>query len=209
MRLIVFGSTGGTGRQLIQQALAAGHIVTAIARNPSALTFQNRSLSIINGDVLQLPSFEAAMQQQDAVLSALGFRSAKDVNVYSQGVINIITAMNRYGVKRIICVSAAAAETNPTLSPVYRLLTKLLQSILKETYADVLRMEKQLRATNLEWTIVRPPRLTNGRMKSKYRFSINEWLKHCTAISRADLAHFMLEHINDRNTFQSISEIAY
>src|SRR5438105_10381321 len=123
MRLIVFGSTGGTGRQLVQQALAAGHAVTAIARDPSALTFSNPNLSIVRANVLQLSTFETAMYQQDAVLSALGFRSASDVKVYSQGMANIITAMDRSGIKRILCVSAAAVETNPTLSPVYRILT--------------------------------------------------------------------------------------
>src|SRR6266487_4331795 len=154
MKLIVFGSTGGSGRQIVQQSLDAGHRVTAVARNPVALTIQHSNLLVIKADVLQLQSFESVMQQQDAVLSALGFRSLKDVAVYSQGVCNITAAMNKYGVRRILCVSAAAVETNPKLSFIYRILTKLLQHILKNPYADVLRMEKQLKKTNLNWTIV-------------------------------------------------------
>lgn len=209
MRLIVFGSTGGTGRQLVQQALAVGHTVTAIARNPAMLDFQHRNLSVIRADVLHTPGFEEAMHGQDAVLSALGFRSRRDVHVYSQGVANITAAMNRAGIKRIVCVSAAAVETNPTLSWIYRVLTKLLQTILKQPYTDVLRMEEYLKETTLDWTIVRPPRLTNGTVTGKYRFAVNKWLTHCTTISRADLAHFMLAHINDTSVFKSITEVAY
>ena len=209
MKLIVFGSTGGTGMQIIQQALNAGHLITAVARNPAALNIQHKNLLVIKADVLQLPGFEAAMHEQDAVLSALGFRTAKDVTVYSQGVCNIISAMKTHHVKRILCVSAAAVETNPKLSFIYRLLTKLLQRILRNPYTDVLRMEKQLKETGLDWTVVRPPRLTNGSLKGKYRFAVNEWLSHCVSISRADLAHFMLHHIDDANTYKSIIEVAY
>ena len=209
MRLIVFGSTGGTGRQLIQQAIDAGHTVTAVARNPAALTFHAPNLFVVKGDVLQLSTFEAAMHEQDVVLSALGFRTRKDVQAYSQDVANITTAMKRHGVKRILCVSAAAVETNPTLSWIYRILTRLLQRIFKAPYTDVLRMETHLKTTQLDWTVIRPPRLTNGRLKGEYRFAVNEWLTRCTTISRADLAYFMLNHINDTKTFQSISEVAY
>jgi putative NADH-flavin reductase len=209
MKLIIFGSTGGSGIQIVRQALYAGHTVTAIARNPAAVTIQHPNLSVIKADVLQLPTFEDIMRQQDAVLSALGFRKLKDEMVYSQGIYNITAAMHKYGLKRIICVSASAVETSPKLSFIVRMLTKLLQLILKKPYADVLRMEQQLKETNLDWTVVRPPRLTNGKLKARYRFAVNDWLPHCTSISRADLAHFMLQHINDGNTYRSIIEVAY
>ena len=209
MKFIVFGSTGGTGRQIIQQALDAGHTVTAVARNPAALTTQHPNLLVIKADVLQLSTFEAAMQQQDVVLSALGFKKLKDEMVYSKGVHNIVSVMNKYGLRRILCVSASAVETSPKLSFIVRMLTKLLQRILKKPYADVLCMEQLLKETKLDWTVVRPPRLTNGRLKGKYRFAVNEWLPHCTNISRADLANFMIQHFDDMNTYKSIIEVAY
>ena len=129
--------------------------------------------------------------------------------VYSKGVSNITTAMKHYGVRRIICISASAVETSPKLSFIIRILTKFLQRILKKPYADLLKMEQELKQTNSDWTIVRPPRLTNGKLKRKCRFAVNEWLQNCTNISRADLAYFMLEQINNRNTYQAIIEVAY
>jgi len=209
MNIIVFGSTGGTGRQIIQQALDTGHSVTAVARNPATLNVQHPRLRLVKADVLQLPEFEQVVQNQDVVLSALGWRSKKDVFVYSQGVGNIVAAMEKYGVRRILCVSAAAVQTNPKLSFIFRVATKLLQRIFKSAYANILSMENLLQSSELDWTVVRPPRLTNAALKGKYRFSINEWLARCHFISRADLAHFMLHHVSDRNSFQSIVEVAY
>jgi len=209
MKLIVFGSTGGTGRQIVQQALDAGHLVTAVARNPAALEIEHTNLEIVKGDVFQPATFDKAMKGQSAVLSAIGINSTKPTRVYSEGILNILKAMQKNGVQRIICVSASAVETSPELSFPVRMMTKLLQRILKNMYSDLLKMEQVVKKTNLDWTVVRPPRLTNGKLKGKYRFAVNEWLPHCTSISRADLAHFMLHHINDVNTYKSIIEVAY
>ncbi len=209
MKLIVFGSTGGIGRNIVEQALNAGHHVTAIARNPSALAIQHTNLEIVKGDVFQPATFDKVIQGKNAVLSAIGINSTKPTTVYSEGVLNIVKAMQKNGVQRIICVSASAVETSPELSFPVRMMTKLLQRILKNMYSDLLQMEQVVKETNLDWTVVRPPKLTNGRLKGKYRFAVNEWLPHCTSISRADLAHFMLHHINDVNTYKSIIEVAY
>ncbi len=209
MKLIIFGSTGGIGRNIVAQALNAGHQVTAVARNPSALAIQHTNLEIVKGDVFQPATFDKVMQGKNAVLSAIGINSTKPTTVYSEGVLNIVKAMQKNGVQRIICVSASAVVTSPELSFPVRMMTKLLQRILKNMYSDLLKMEQAVKETNLDWTVVRPPKLTNGRLKGKYRFAVNEWLPHCTSISRADLAHFMLQHSNDLNTYKSIIEVAY
>jgi putative NADH-flavin reductase len=209
MRLIVFGSTGGTGRNIVEQALRAGHKVTAIARNPSKVTTQHSRLEVIKGDVFQPETFQEAMLQQDAVLSAIGVNSTKPTTVYSEGVSNIVNAMQKGGVSRIICISASAVVTSPELIFPVRMMTKLLQGILRNMYRDLLKMEQVVRQSNLYWTVVRPPRLTKGRLKNEYRFAVNEWLPNCLTISRADLAHFMLQHIQDANTYQSVVEVAY
>lgn len=209
MRLIVFGATGGTGKHFVQQALDAGHIVTVVVRNPGSFNISHHNLDIVKADVLQLESFESAMKEQDAVVSSLGTRNTKNVVVYSKGINNIIAAMQRYNVQRVLTITAVPVENNPRLSFLYKILTKLLQFFLKDLYADMLRMEQQIKAINFCWTIVRPPKLTNGMLKNKYRFAINEWLAKCTSISRADLAHFMLAHISDTSTYKSIIEISY
>jgi len=208
MKLIVFGSTGGIGRNIVEQALRAGHHVTAIARNPSALTIQHANLEIVKGDVFKPETFDKAMKEQCVVLSAIGINSTKQTTVYSEGVSNIVKAMQKNGVQRIICVSASAVVTSPQLSFPIRMMTKLLQRILGNMYADLLKMEQVVKQTNLNWTVVRPPRLTKRALTGKYRFAVNEWLSSCLSISRADVAHFMLQHIDDANTYKTIIEVA-
>ena len=209
MKLIVFGSTGGTGRNIVEQALKSGHSVTAIARNPSALSMKHANLNIVKGDVFEPATFDAVMRQQDAVLSAIGVNSTKPTTVYSEGVSNIVKAMQKNSVQRIICISASAVVTSPELILPVRMMTKLLQGILKNMYKDLLKMEQAVKQTNLDWTVVRPPRLTHGRLKNQYRFAINEWLPNCLRISRADLANFMLQHVRDTDTYRSVVEVAY
>ena len=209
MNIIVFGATGRSGKHVVQQALDKGYFATAVARDPSKLNITHAHLKIIQGDVLQLQSFIDAMQYQDAVVSALGSDDTKPTMLYSEGMHNIITAMQKYSVKRILCISASAVETSPKLNVFIQLATKVLQRILKNPYHDILRMERLLKQTDIEWTVVRPPRLTNGGLKNKYRFAVNDWLPNCVRISRADLAHFMLQHLRSNNTYRSIVEVAY
>jgi len=209
MKIIVFGATGRTGKQIVQQALNAGHLVMAVARNPAALDITHPDLTIVKGDVLQLHSFENTLKGFDAVFSVIGKDATKPTTLYSQGVSNIMIAMQKNNVKRLIAMSAAAVVTNPRLSFLLKIATKILQRILKHPFADILRMEKAIQRSNLDYTIVRPPKLTNKPLTGQYRFAINEWLAHCTSISRADLAHFMIHIISDSKTYQSTIEISY
>ena len=209
MNIIVFGATGRSGKQIVRQALDAGYKVKAVARDPSSITIKHNNLSVIKGDVLQPETFTDNMQNVQVVFSALGSRDRKPTIMFSEGMHNIIAAMQAYSVKRIMCISASGIETSPKLNFFLRMATKVLQRVLKNPFGDMLRMEQLLKQSNLNWTIVRPPRLTNGELKNKYRFAVNEWLANCTIISRADLAHFMLQHANDSNTYRSITEVAY
>ncbi len=208
MKLIVFGSTGRTGRHIVQQALDKGHIVTAVARNPSALTIKHTNLTVTRGDVFNSSTFDVAMKEQDAVLSVIGSDSTKPTSLYSEGASNIVGSMQKHAVHRIICMSAAAVETSPELSFPIRVVAKVLQKILKNMYSDLLKMEQVLKQSELDWTVIRPPRLTNKPVTGKYRFAVNKWLPSCLHISRADLAHFMLHHIDDADTYKSVVEVA-
>ena len=209
MKIIVFGSTGRTGRHLVQQGLDAGHIVTAIARDPAAVNIKHINLTIIKGDVLQPDTFEDIIRGHDTVFSAIGKDSIKPTSLYSQGISTIIAAMQKHKVMRLMSMSASAVATNPRLSFLLKIATKILQRILKNPYADILRMDKIIKQSGLNYTIVRPPRLTNKALTGKYRFAINEWLPSCTSISRADLAHFMLQQVNNSGTYQSTTEVSY
>jgi len=209
MKIMVFGSTGRSGREIVQQALDAGHKVTAVARNPESLHIPRVNLTVVKGNVLDAESFRAAIREQDIIISALGSEFNEATKIYSQGIANMLSSMQENEIKRIICISAAAVETNPKLTFLLRIGTKVLQRLLRNPFHDLLLMERLLKASGVNWTVVRPPRLTMKKRREKYRFAINEWLPACASISRADLAHFILNHLEDSNTYQSIVEVAY
>src|SRR5258708_14579493 len=155
MKAIVFGSTGGIGRQVVEQALAANYEVTAIARRPEAITTQHPRLKVVRGDVLDPASFRQALAGQDVVVSALGVVTRGPTTVYSAGVANIVEAMRANGVRRLLCISASGLEPGPRWQ---RIVAKqVLWRILKEMYTDLVRMEAVAEASDLAWTGIRPP----------------------------------------------------
>lgn len=209
--IIVFGATGGSGRETVKQAIEKGYMVTAVARNPGALQIRHPHLEIVKGDVLDPLTFEKKIFGKDAVISCLGFgTSLKPTTVYSTGIRNIISAMKKADVERLVCVSAGALETNKEMGFFIRSLAKwVLQNILKNPYADMRMMEKILETSSLDWTIVRPGRLTNKPITGKYRIGIHSHLRRPWSIARADLASFMLGSLENLETFKSKVEIAY
>lgn len=207
----MFGATGGTGKQVVKQALEIGYHVTVIIRNPAAFDIQHHELEIIKGDVLQLSTFENELTGKDAVISCLGSgTSTKPTRVYSAGIENIISAMNKAGIRRLMCISAGALYINKEMGFFIRTLTKLvLQKILKEPYADMRIMETKVEKTHLDWTILRPARLTNKLLTGKYRVAVNSHNKRPFSILRADLAEYMLNSIDTPQNFKAKVEIAY
>ncbi|WP_257668073.1 NAD(P)-dependent oxidoreductase [Parapedobacter tibetensis] len=209
-KIIVFGVTGGTGRLVVKQALEAGHQVTGVVRNPDAFTLKHQQLTIIQGDVLQPNSFENAIREQDVVISCLGTQQREPTTIYSEGVGNIIKAMQKEDINRMICISAGAVTVPPKSSFIMKFVVKnILQRIFKYAYADMLKMEKLLTETNLNWTVIRSPWLRNTRLTGKYRTTINEPLRNPSKISRADLADYIVNHLTDEKTFKAKIEISY
>jgi len=208
--IIVFGASGGVGRQVVMQALDKGDTVTAIVRDPAAFTLEHEHLTVEKGDVMQTGSFLGAMRGQEAVISAIGSGNLKPTTVYSQGIRNIIAAMRIRSVPRISAVSAGGLYMNATMGPVRKFLVKnVLQRILREPYDDLRIMEHELRATELQYTIVRPPRLTNKPLRGAYRSAINGYLQSPSSIARADVAHFLVNQLSNSETFKTIVEISY
>src|SRR5438128_8092636 len=173
MRLTIFAATGGTGRQVLDQAIAAGHDVTAVVRNPQKL---GREVRVVKAD-LSAPDpavAEPGVRGADAVISALGAVSSSDVGVAWQGTRAIVQAMKATGVRGIVVVSAAPISTvaspgrpnPPRHDPgdgffMRHLLSPLIKTVLRKHYADLARMEDVLRDSGLDWTVIRPPRLTD------------------------------------------------
>lgn len=209
-KIIVFGATGGTGKQVVQQALLKGHWVTAVVRNTAALALQHERLEIVKGDVFQSHTFESAVAGKDVVISCLGIQKREPTTVYSEGVGNLVKAMQAAGIQRIICLSAAAVVVPSKSSWWMKFVIKnILQKIFKHSYADMLVMEKMLRESNVYWTVIRPPWLRNSAPTGKYRTSINESLGNPSKLSRADLASYIVDHAVDEKTFKAVVEISY
>ena len=198
MKLLIIGGTGKTGRELIKQGLAEGHVITALARNPKKLKFDNPNFNIIKGDVLIPKSLKIAFQGQDAVLSALGHkRFFIKTTILSRGTKNIINAMNNNGVKRFICITSLGINDSKfKLGLYYTLFT--IPVILFFYFLDKSKQEKLIMKSNLDWTIVRPGQLTNGIKRTHYKHDTKAGHFILTKlISRASVAHFMLKNLEN------------
>jgi putative NADH-flavin reductase len=210
MRLVVFGATGGTGREVVVQALAAGHEVTAVARRPEAFDLQHERLRVARGDVLDAASAAAAIAGHDAVASAVGPRDRGPTRIYSEGAANLVRGMRAAGVRRAVLVSAIGIDPEVDLPfPLDLVMRFAVRPMLRESYADALRMEDELRGSDLDWTIVRAPLLTKGPHTGRYRTSVATHLRHAVRISRADLADYVLALVPDASTHRAWVELAY
>lgn len=211
MKLLIFGATGGTGAQLLAQALDAGHDVTVVARNPDKITISGQARpSVITADVLEPETWKAAVRGQDAVLSCLGSRDRRHpTTVYSRGATDIIDAMRHAGVRRLMCLSSAGLEIPDEISLAQRLVTRLvIQRLYRHGYTDMAAMERVVTASGIDWTIIRPPMLTDGPFTGRYRSAANHHLSNSKSISRTDLAHYMLTHIEDHETWRKTVEVS-
>lgn len=195
MKVVIFGSTGSIGRHLVEQGLADGHVVTAFARNPSKLSVEHANLKIAQGDVFDRPSVENAVQGQDAVLCALGDGRAGKVR--SEGTENIIRAMKKTGVRRLICESTlGVGDSRENLNFFWKHI--MFGLFLRAAYADHERQEKYIRESNLDWIIVRPSAFTDGERTGKYKHGFSAIEKGMSLkIARADVADFMLKQLTE------------
>lgn len=206
MKIVVFGGTGPTGLQLIQQALAQGHIVTAVARTPSKLTVTHERLKVVPGDVLDAASIEPALRGQDAVLSSIGVAGRAPTTVYSEGTRNIMAAMQKAGCRRLVAVTSAGTRPSPNLSFFYRFF---IRPLLKNAYDDMARMEDLVMASDLNWTIVRPAKLMDIPARGTYRVEETMAIKRGNQTGRADLAAFMLKELAESRYIRKAVAIAY
>jgi putative NADH-flavin reductase len=211
LNILVIGANGGIGKQAVELALEAGHNVTAMLRNPAKLVITHANLQIVKGDVMIPETFEQYFEGKDAIISALGTNTVtKPTILYSEGNKNLLKAMKKKGVRRAFFISASALEISPVLPFYVRFVEKyVVQKILRHMYDDLRLMEKLIKETDNDWTIMRPPRLTNKPATGEYRFAINSFLKNCLSISRADVAHFMINNITNKTTYQATIEISY
>jgi putative NADH-flavin reductase len=210
MQLTIFGASGATGRRLVEQALDAGHTVTALTRRPDRMP-PRAGLRVVGGDVADADAVEATVAGSDAVLSALGVSySRKPISVYSQGTSNIIAAMHRQGVKRLVVVSSAPLDSAYRASDSL-LFTRVLEPLFmrrpgRTTYQDMRRMESLVQASDLDWTIIRSCWLFDAAEVTDYRLADNSADGMFT--SRADLAASMLAQLADDRFIRKAAGVA-
>lgn len=210
MKLTVFGPTGGTGEQILRQALEAGHHVTAIARRPEAITITHPNMSVVHADVLDPAWHGAGMDATGVVLSALGTQAMRQpTTVYSHGTGAILAAMARNDVTRFVGISAIPLTPNAEKSLLEcRVVHPLLHHFFGGGYDDMRQMERLLADSQVTWTIFRPARLTNGPKTDRYRTACDRRLPRAWSICRADLASAMLAAVNDTTLYRCAVAIA-
>jgi putative NADH-flavin reductase len=221
MKLTIFAATGGIGRLLVEQAVAAGHEVTAVARHPQGLP---AGVRVVAADLARPDgaALESAVAGADAVLSGLGQRSSADRGVTSRGTRAITQAMQATGVRRIVVISAAPVGTVPSpgrprpprADPgdgffMRTVLSPAIKVALRNVYTDLALMEDTLRESGLDWTVVRPPQLTNTPLTGVYRTAYGRNLRRGLRISRADVAQLMLRSLTQPETIRKVVGVAY
>jgi putative NADH-flavin reductase len=212
MRLTIFGASGQTGRQLLTQALHAGHTVTAVVRNPTRLPEPHQRLQVVVADVLDPAAIQPAVAGADAVISALGPHPPRNrSSIMSAATASILAAMQTTGTSRLVVVSAApvATDDHGTTLPYRLLFGPLLRTLLRGLYADMAIMEEAIRRSGVDWTILRPPWLSDGPRTGSYRQAKDSNLRGGSRISRADLADAILASLDDPDTVKATIAIGY
>jgi len=205
MKLTVFGATGGIGRQIVEQGIARGHEVTAIARRPVEL-----GCDVVVAELSDAGAVTAAVAGRDAVLSALGPRPGGGRStVQADGARAAVAAMRATGVRRIVSVDAAGRVADRGDGTITRVAVKpLLQRLLRNGFEDLAEAERVLRASELDWTLISPPRLTNDGHRP-YRTVVDRNVRGARSLSRADVADAMFAALADQAQIQHRVNVAY
>jgi putative NADH-flavin reductase len=220
MEITVIGATGGTGLQVVEQALAAGHRVTAVVRNPAKLpSFPRASVSaggpsspgdlvVVKADVLSSAELRPVVAGRDAVITTLGPGGTSPEPIVTPALSALVEAMWEENATRVLLVSNSGMHTAGDPFVLRALVKPIVQRVLRHHYADARRAEDLLMSTDLKWTIARPPRLTNGPRRA-YRTDPVANVRWGTTISRADLADFLLQAAPNPATIHQSTSLGY
>jgi uncharacterized protein YbjT (DUF2867 family) len=212
MKMTVFGATGGIGGQVVRQALDAGHKVTAVVRDPARFSLSHPALDVVAVPGLTDPAvLRPTLEGSDVAISGVGPRGRKDGPVASSATRGILRALEASGVRRFVAVSAVPVGPVPEGESWVnrRVVLPLLGALLRDLYADLAEMEDEIRRSGTQWTVVRPPKLSNKPLTGRYRTTIGGNVPRGYTISRADVAHEMLAVLDEPATVGQAVGIAY
>jgi putative NADH-flavin reductase len=210
MKITIFGATGKVGRHLVDQALERGDRVTAFVRDPSKLTTQRHErLKVVQGNVQNPKDVEQAVAGTDTVLSALGQTKTSSKDVLTEGIKNIVAAMNKHGVRRLVSLTGAGVR-DPKDQPklVDRVIGSLLNLLQRDLLEDAVGAARVIQESDLDWVIVRAPVLNEAEKKGEYRVGY-VGKESGTRLSRADLAGFMLEQTTEDTYLHQAPMVSY
>ena len=202
LRLLVLGATGGTGRALLEQGRKEGHRITALVRSPQKLAGIGEGVTVRPGDPHSVAELRAALPGHDAVLSALGPPGLGRTTLLGDCAASTVAAMQAAGVRRLLVVSAAVLFPDAPFAWLPR------RTFLRNVARDSAEMERIVVASGLNWTIARPPRLTNGPVTGRYRVEDGRLPRRGIFISRADVAHFLLGELEHGKHLRQIVGLA-
>jgi putative NADH-flavin reductase len=202
MKLTVFGATGGTGTTLVEQALAAGHDVTAVVRDPARVQIAgNPRLRVVVADVMNSASIVSALEDADAAVNTVGPRGTGPTTVIRDSVASIVDAMRKSGTRRLLHVSGSVVvDDGESWYARYILKPVARASFLRNVCADMRAAESLIHDSDLDWTIFRPPALSGKPARGSYRTAIDRNLPHGFTVTREDLAACMLARLDDLAT---------
>lgn len=209
MNILIIGATRGIGAQILEQALMQNHMVTALARDPSTVEKNDSRLKVIPGDIIDGETVKTAVEGQHAVVITIGRGPTnKPVSLFSEGTRNVITAMEHHSVDKLICVTGIGAGDSKGHGGF--LYDKIFNPLLLKTiYEDKDVQEKLVQDSKLEWVIVRPGFLTNGAMTGKYKIITDLKGVKSGKISRADVAHFVINQLESMTYLRRTPLLTY
>jgi len=212
MKIVLWGATGLTGHEILNQAIDAGHEVKAVTRKPSLIEVEHATLSVVQGDVLNPQSVQEAVAGGEVVISALGSgasfaKARKPTTIYSEGFANIIAAMRKHNIRRFIALLSVGTVPDPNEALIHKLI---IRPLIRDTYDDMRRAENFLDDCNdIDWIGIRPLRLMNTPRTGKYRTAANILSPGGVKISRADVAEFILKQLYTDKHLRGYVTIAY
>lgn len=207
--MVVFGASGRTGRHLVGQALEREHLVTAFVRDPSKLRMEHEGLKVVEGDVMDAARVEEAVIGGEAVLSVLGHTGTSTKDVQTGGTRNIVAAMKKYGVRRIVSLTGAGVRDPKDRPKLFdKGITFLLKTLQRDVLEDAERHARVIEESGLDWVIVRAPMLTDGERRGEYRVGY-VGKGSGSKVSRADVAGFMLDQLESDEFLRQAPMVSY
>jgi putative NADH-flavin reductase len=203
MKLVVLGATGGTGLEIVRQAIKHDHSVTAFVRSPERLEQFHDRMTIKQGNLLNTKELELVIESHDAVLSGFGPRlpiSKADANLLRDFALALTTSMQHTGVRRVVILSTAFLFRDSIMPPAYLVGRLFFPGIV----VDASAMERVVEESELDWTILRPPQLTDKPYTGKYRVREGHLPHFGFSISRADVADCFIKTVEDRTSIGKV-----